>query len=179
MSVIDVFIALKITDNTARSALYALQNRMGMPFIKAVKRWDVWELELSGSIKQAEDCVKGWVENTALFLNPNKHIYKLQSGTAPLLEADNPPSFCQTQGSIFVYDREDGHSESVLQSLQKSQKNGQDVKNIMHGVWWDITFDDTITDGSKYIKELAATTHRTSGLFSNPHYQDVKLFLSK
>lgn len=177
MSVIDVFISLKITDNTARSALYALQNRMGMPFINALKRWDVWELELAASSNESEECVKDWVENTAIFMNPNKHIYKIQQANAPILDTNNPPLFCQTQGSIFVYDREDGHSESVLQSLQKSHKNGQNVKSLMHGVWWDISFDDTVTDGSKYIKELAETTHRTSGLFSNPHYQDVKLFL--
>jgi hypothetical protein len=75
-----------------------------------------------------------------------------------------------------VYDREDGHGESVFHAIRANQQNGQSLVRLLHGVWWDVTFDNSVQDGSQYIKELAETTHRTSGLFANPHYQNVKLF---
>lgn len=177
MSIVDVFISLKITDNTARSALYALQNRMGLLQIKALKRWDVWELEFSEENGPMDERVKDWVENTALFMNPNKHVYKMQSANTPLLNAVHPPDFCRTHGSIFVYDREDGHGESVFHSIRSNQQNGQSLVKLLHGVWWDVTCDDTVPDASSCIQNIAKTTHRSSGLFANPHYQDVKLYM--
>lgn len=177
MSIIHVFISLKITDNTARSALYALHQRMGMPHISQLKRWDVWELELDGGQDAAENCVRDWVENTALFMNPNKHHYKIHTVDCPILDAAQPPEFRHSTGSIFVYDREDGHGEAVMHTLQSMLKPPLSLKRLLHGVWWDITVNQSNVNLKNTLDSLALTTHRTSGLFANPHYQNAKVYL--
>jgi len=173
---IHVFISLKITDNTARSALFALQKRMGMPAVTHLKRWDVWELEMDGSLNEAETCVKNWVGNTALFMNPNKHHCRIQPAAAPILTTTAPPDFCQSSGSIFVYDREDGHGEAVLHTLQSKPAPSLSLTRLLHGVWWDITVDGTAENIKNTLDALALTTHRSSGLFANPHYQNVRVY---
>lgn len=181
MSIIQVFISLKITDNTARSALYALHQRMGMNMISQIKRWDVWELECSGTASGAERCVKDWVENTALFMNPNKHHYRMNSAAESVLTASMLPEQCRHDGAIFVYDREDGYGEAVLHTLQAKSCAAEPnlkVNKALHGVWWDIALQQPNSDSKKIIESLAYSTHRTSGLFANPHYQNARVFFS-
>ncbi len=178
MSFIQIFISLKITDNTTRSALYALQNRMGFETVASLKRWQLWELDLRDMARDdALACVRNWVETTAIFMNPNKHHYQVIPSTTALLQSETVANFASSNGAVFVYDREDGEGERVFNTLKKLHSPQHSLQRLLRGTLWDVTWNQPSADEFKRLESIAVSTHRDSGIFANPHYQDYKVFV--
>jgi phosphoribosylformylglycinamidine (FGAM) synthase PurS component len=72
-----VTVGLKVTDNEARSALEALQEKMGLrDRVSDLTREELWEIEVeSDRPSDARETVERLVATTNLFANPNKHKY--------------------------------------------------------------------------------------------------------
>lgn len=176
MSIIRLFVTLKVPDNTARSALSALQRRMGYTKLAGLGRSDYWELEFPNlTIDKASKIVDQLAQKTAFFVNPNKHRWTIQSAEAA--SASIQPQG-DAQASVLVCDREDGRAEEVLDALSKRNASESPAK-LTRGVWWDLEFDGASGDEIKQMsEEMAVATTRQKGLFANPHYQTHKIFYS-
>lgn len=176
MSIIRLFVTLKVPDNTARSALSALQRRMGYTKLAGLGRSDYWELEFPNlSMDQASKIVDHLAQKTAFFVNPNKHRWAIQS-TEEMGASIQPQG--DAQASVLVCDREDGRAEEVLEALLKRSASEGPAK-LTRGVWWDLQFDGASNEEIQQMsEEMAVATTRQKGLFANPHYQTHKIFYS-
>ncbi len=75
-------VELRITDNEARSALEAVQVKMGLgDRVTDLVREELWEIEVEAADSDAAlEVLGGLVKTTNLFANPNKHRYTLAAG---------------------------------------------------------------------------------------------------
>lgn len=181
MSWIRLFVSLKVPDNTAISAHAALQRRMGYSSLSHLKRSDFWEMEFPGaSHDEARQAAETLVRKTACFVNPNKHNWSLQIADSPASEGASAEPGASAQASVMVCDIDDSEGQTVLSALQRRPEGFVNPSRLVHGVWWDLRFDDGVSsDEIKTLTgEMSLATRRDKGLFANPHYQTVQLFFS-
>lgn len=178
MSVIHIYINLKIPDNIERTAAYACRNRLGFDFLESLRRTEFWEIDFPGLVsEQARQCAERFVEKTSLFANPNKHRWRIaaaeqavgQNGALPV-----PPS---VSAFILVCDREDGKAESTLDAIRRMTTGDEQPASLTRGVLWEATFTGLAPDAVRDAAEkMAVTVSRTQGLLANPHYQTHRIF---
>ncbi|MDP8245144.1 MAG: hypothetical protein P9L94_13755 [Candidatus Hinthialibacter antarcticus] len=177
MSIVRLFVTLKVPGNTARSALSALQRRMGYGKLSELGCSDFWELDFPNlSVDEARQTVERLAQKTAFFVNPNKHRWAVQCADAPGNDVIQPQGDAQV--SVLVCDREDGRAEAVLEALMKRDAPERPAR-LTRGVWWDLRFDGASDDEiKKMTEEMAVASTRQTGLFANPHYQTHRLFFA-
>jgi phosphoribosylformylglycinamidine (FGAM) synthase PurS component len=158
-------VALKVTDNEARSALEAIQVKMGLGAeVVGLVREELWEVEVeSPSAAEARAIVQRLVETTNLFANPNKHRYAL--GAAGALDAD--------EAAILVSDRESSDGPAMVATVQRL--GVLELVGARKWVRWRVRLakapserDPGVLD---LIRRIGVTTTRRDGLLSNPHSQ--------
>ena len=186
-------VSLKIPDNEARSALEALQAKMGLAdSVRDLAREDVWELRVTSdedasgpqiggdeeraantSDESAVRVLKRIVETTNLFANPNKHRYSLAVGTASQVELE------PDQMAVLVSDREGSEGESMVASLRGL--NAGQVVGARRWVRWRVTLgsppareDATL---ASLLRKIAVADARDGGLFCNPHIEQATAVL--
>ncbi|MEW6234393.1 MAG: hypothetical protein AB1656_03310 [Candidatus Omnitrophota bacterium] len=178
MSYIYLFVALKITDNVARTAQQTMQTRLNAVHLKSVRRSDFWEMSFPGrSPQQARQIAETIVQKTAFFANPNKHIWRMEESEQPI-EESGPYSFPScVDASVLVCDRVDGLAEGTLEALAKLLDENQRPASLKRGVWWDMQFENLSPEAIRQETEkLTLTTSRKQGLLANPHYQSYQTF---
>lgn len=177
MSIVRLYVTLKVPGNTARSALSALQRRMGYTKLAGLGHSDYWELEFPHlPAEEARQTMERLAQKTALFVNPNKHRWAIQC-SEPSNNEDLPPQG-NAQASVLVCDREDGRAEAVFEALMKREP-AERPSRLTRGVWWDLNFDGATKDEIKQMsEEMAVAATRQKGLFANPHYQTHRLFFA-
>ena len=178
MSYVRLFVSLKITDNTARSAMYTLQNRLGFSALSGLSRCDFWELAFPGlSSQQALQTTERLVQKTALFVNPNKHRWHMEAADSSLQENPVVTLPESVSASVLVSDRIDGKAESVLEACEAHTQGAERPVALRRGVWWDLTFSGLDGEALRQaVEHSAVTTSRTEGILANPHYQDCQIF---
>ncbi len=178
MSFIRIFVTLKIPDNIARTALNAIQNRLGFEEVERLNRSEFWELDLSGltpqeSLETAERLVTG----TSLFVNPNKHRWLLQESDRSLENSAEISLPEKVSASVLVCDRIDGKVESALETLRGMAEEEECPTALLRGTWWDITYTGLPPERIRETTErLTVTVSRTEGLLANPHYQTYRIY---
>ncbi len=177
MSIVRLYVSLKVPDNTARSALSALQRRMGYSKLSDLDRSDYWQFDFPGlSEDQARSVVEQFAQKTALFVNPNKHRWSVM--TDPSNQNGTSTPLNNAQASVLVCDREDGKAEAVFERLMAREESDRPA-SLAHGVWWDLHFDGASSGEVKQMaEEMAVAESRRQGLFCNPHYQTHRLFFA-
>lgn len=178
MSVIQIYINLKIPDNIERTAVYACRNRLGFDFLESLRRTEFWEIDFPGlAPQQAWQTAERLVEKTSLFANPNKHRWRIEAAEQAVGRNGQlfPPS--SVSAFILVCDREDGKAESALDAIRQNLSGDERPSALTRGVLWEVTFAG-LEPGAVHeaAERLAVTVNRNQGLLANPHYQTYRLF---
>lgn len=179
MSLIHVFITLKVPDNIALSARRALKDRLGYTALTDARRCDFWEIAFD-SLDESEalETVERWVAKTALFAIPNKHRWRVELARSKHDNGERIRSFFASDASVLVRDREDGAAEAVLEALSRFADAAERPTSLIRGVWWDLTFDAPPEDIRRMTEDLAVARSRSQGLLANPHYQTHTIYYS-
>ncbi|MBI1390014.1 MAG: hypothetical protein GC154_16355 [bacterium] len=178
MSIIRLYVSLKVPDNVARSALTALRRRMGYSSLMDLKRSEFWEIEFPDlTPEQAHSTLDRLTRKTAFFANPNKHRWEIENAGRALNDETEHPAMRGAQASVLVCDREDGRAEGTLEALQRQLGGTERPSRLQHGVWWDLYFEGVSADDARRMsEEMAPAVERGRGLLANPHYQDHIVF---
>jgi hypothetical protein len=87
---IDVLLAtrLKVSDPTARTALATLRDRLGLADrVATLVREELFLFEVAPPVAGGKELVDNLARETNLFLNPNKHAWKVTTGDEPIAPA--------------------------------------------------------------------------------------------
>jgi phosphoribosylformylglycinamidine (FGAM) synthase PurS component len=190
-------VGLKVTDNEARSALEALQEKMGLRGrVRDLAREEMWEIGVEAdSPEAAVDVVTELVLSTNLFANPNKHTYTMRAaddagsgrsdagdsgtrgeegaGGGSRAAAGSAADLSPDEIAILVSDRGCAEGESVLSAIRRI---GVDrVGSVRRWTKWRVRLADPPRRGDSevdsLIRAIGVTTGRREGLLSNPHSQ--------
>ncbi len=178
MSVIQIYINLKIPDNIERTAAYACRNRLGFDFLASLRRTEFWEIDFPGlSSLQARQTTERLVEKTSLFANPNKHRWRLDDADRTVGNNGRLSIPSGVSALILVCDREDGRAESTLDAIRRMVSENEQPATLVRGTVWELTFSGLQPEAVRDAAEkLAVTVNRSQGLFANPHYQEHRIF---
>ncbi|MEA3409640.1 MAG: hypothetical protein U9Q95_04760 [Candidatus Eisenbacteria bacterium] len=175
-------VELKAAGNAARSALEALQEKMGLrDVVSDLDREELWEIDVeAGTQSDARETLERLVRTTNLCANPNKHKYTLAAlgGAEP-----GPTSWAAGLGddevAVLVTDRESTEGESVLSAIRRIGVD--DVVSIRKWTRWRIHLAEPPTRGDPdvlaLIRKIGVATGRRDGLLSNPHSQISRAIL--
>ncbi|MBE7559275.1 hypothetical protein HS125_10130 [bacterium] len=164
-----VLVSLKIPDAVANTALNTIRRRMNLTEVASLSRAEWWCAEFDDACPDPQDRLRALVERTGLFMNPNKHRYQL-------IEGATPPPAPAGAAHILVVDREDTVGAAAQEAARAHPLAGGALRTLRRGVLWTLAAQPGQGKTSRQIaEELAVSTHRTAGLFSNPHYQDAIL----
>ncbi|MFH1739734.1 MAG: hypothetical protein ABIH23_12050 [bacterium] len=167
---VTVLVSLKIFDNVAASALYALKDRLGYNQIQSLERSDYWRLHFPDlTEKTALETVERVVSKTALFVNPNKHRWTthLNVELGDLL----PSKATETVAAVLVEEDDDSRTAGIREALLARGDCGTEVE-INHGTLWVLHLGNLPhAQAQTLAEEIAVTRARQQGLLCNPHYQ--------
>jgi|YNPNPStandDraft_1061719.scaffolds.fasta_scaffold23841_2 phosphoribosylformylglycinamidine (FGAM) synthase PurS component len=177
---IELTVKLKIPDVTAITARNTLQRRLGYAHVlRDLQREDYWALTV-----QAEDEAQAWelgtelAERTNVFVNPNKHTYRLN--VRPLqpggdLEGGVPPSLTpQEPLSVRVLTGFLGDASASLtqEALQGRLGYGQVIQAVERGTLWTLILNTADpVQARQWAEEMVVTRGVRQGLLVNPHSQ--------
>ncbi len=151
MKKVELYVGLKVADNTALTAFHALQ-RLGFKELKSLKRYQYYAFGIDGD----EQAFKKDIVNVDILVNSNKNTASF--GLGNMLKAGN-------SSSVLV--REIGDSCSgALKTLQE----GLGIKGIQkmeRGIVWVMAFSEQVKEPDKGAEEVAKC------LLYNPHYQEA------
>jgi len=126
----DVLLAtrVKASDPTARTALATLRDRLGLADrVGSLVREEIFLFEVAPAPAAARDLVEGLARETNLFLNPNKHSWRIKTGDETIAPTAGPAVW------LLVWTRDDGAAleESVHRHLGLAT-----VESIRRGWLW-------------------------------------------
>ena len=175
-------VELKATGNEARSALEAVQEKMGLrDQVSGLAREDLWEIDVDArTVEGARETIEQLVRTTNLFANPNKHKYTLADvGGAERDAASWAAGLGDDEVAVLVTDRESTEGESVLSAIRRIGVD--DVVSIRKWTRWRIHLAEPPARGDpevlKLIRRIGVATGRRDGLLSNPHSQISRAIL--
>jgi len=181
---LQISVGLKVTDNEGRSALEALQEKMGLrDRVSDLSREELWEVDVDAStIEEARATLDGLVRRTNIFANPNKHRYVItelgESGSdddagAPAMSSAAGGDLAADEVAILVRDRESTVGESVLSAIRGMGVD--DVVGVRKWTRWRVGLTKSPARGDPavldLIQRIGVATGRRDGLLSNPHSQ--------
>ena len=164
---VELVVTLRVTDNEARSALEALQVKMGLrEAVRGLARDDVWELTVDASDEdEAVALVSDLVRTTNLFANPNKHrtAIGLPGVAGTPLELD--------EVAVLVAERGSDEGTTIIETLTGLGVTA--VSGARRWSRWRVRMAEPPREGDQallaLVRRIAVTTGRTEGLLSNPH----------
>jgi len=175
-------VELKAAGNEARSALEAVQEKMGLrDQVSGLAREDLWEIDVDArTVEGARETIEQLVRTTNLFANPNKHKYTLADvGGAEPGAASWAEGLEDDEVAVLVTDRESTEGESVLSAIRRIGVD--DVVSIRKWTRWRIHLAEPPTRGDPdvlaLIRRIGVATGRRDGLLSNPHSQISRAIL--
>lgn len=173
MQTVELLVKLKIPDVTALTAAGALRRRMGFEgVLTSLARADYYRLELAvDTPEEALALARDLAENTNVFVNPNKHVYEVRTGTqAAARDASGH------QAAVLVTDPLDGSAEGALSALQGRLGYGGRVSGLLKGVLWTLELAcENDEEARRLAEEIAVTRSREQGLLLNPHFQECEV----
>lgn len=168
-------IALKVTDNEARSALEAIRVKMGLAgHVRDLTREEIWELDVDApDAESARATVDDLVRSTNLFANPNKHRTRITGG--PAVSTGLAPD----EVAILVSDRENAEGESMLAAV--ARLGVREIVGARKWIRWRVRLAETPSAEEPgildLIQKIGVATGRRDGLLCNPHCQIASAIL--
>ena len=151
MKKVELFVGLKVADNTALTAFHALQ-RLGFMNLVSLNRFQYYTFLIDGD----EQAFKKDIVNVDVLVNSNKNTSSF--GLGKTAQADNPRS-------VLVNESGDSCS-GILKTLQ----GGLGMKGIQkmeRGILWVLGFSEGTKQPDKDAEAIAKC------LLYNPHYQEA------
>jgi hypothetical protein len=189
---IELGVRLRVPDVVAITARRTLWRRMGYEGVLAElgreEYWSIW-FELGG-IDEAQEIGRYLAEKSNIFVNPNKHRYRINIGeggwdpSIPISQLDFPlvekgigkGSGDLHQVAILVGYWEDGTAELVANTLRKRLGYGDKVKAILRASLWTALIRASSPEEAIGIAEkITLLKDKEEGLLCNPHSQWYKL----
>ena len=172
MKTVALLVRLKIPDVTALTAANALRRSMGYQQLQELRRADYYRLDLNvDSQDEALALARELAEKTNLFVNPNKHVYEVQTG-----HEDATPEQGQI-AHVLVTDPHDGSAEGMLSALQGRLGYADRVAGLTKGLLWTMRLDVAdAAEARRLAAEMAETTSLEKGLLVNPHFQEFEVW---
>ena len=147
MSTTELFVSLKMPDNTAITAFHTL-GRMGYKQLKKVERLDYYKFEFTGNIKNFQDKIS----SVDILVNSNKHKCSFD-----LEKYDR---------KIKVLVQNLGIEKGLL-SILKTRLEFKNIKKVKKGILWVLS----INADKEEAKEIAVKI--TKDLLMNENYQKM------
>lgn len=174
---IELFVKLKIPDVAAVTAKNTLQRRMGYKNILLnLEREDYYKILANlKNIEEAEKIGKELAEKSNIFVNPNKHKYRLEiKGKKKEKNAQQKEKVHLVK--VLVNYLEDGTSFLILDSLKNRFNFGKKILDLKRGILWTLTISaKNQKESLEKAKEIVLTRSREKGLLVNPHFQSFKI----
>lgn len=126
MNSAELFVALKVPDNTAITALNTLHN-LGFRELKILRRYNYYKFLFNGDIKNFKDTIV----KVDLLINPNKHTYIFKD-KKKFKDIGNLKI-----SSILVMDIE--KDNGILDILNK-RLGFKNIRDMEKGVFWEMLF---------------------------------------
>ncbi|MFQ6131266.1 MAG: phosphoribosylformylglycinamidine synthase subunit PurS [Armatimonadota bacterium] len=171
---VELRVRLKVPDVTALTARNALQRRLGHgEALVDLERADYWRLGLEAQDEEAAlELATELAEKTNLFVNPNKHTYRVRPlGSTAGGQASSGPPF---RINVLVTSPEDPEGAAACAALRGRLGYGDRVVEVACGVLWTLTVNaGSLSEAERLAREMAITERIDRGLLVNPHYQDV------
>jgi hypothetical protein len=160
---------LKVADPTAVTALSTLRGRLGLAEdIAGLSREEIFVMDVDAPPQIALGLVEDLVRSTNLFLNPNKHHYRLTLEGFPDSEADR---------AAYLLVWTPGEGEDLRDSLWRHARAVQ-VLAVFRAWLWRFT-GGARTGADRLMKAVAQSAvqkSRRQGLLVHPAYQECRLY---
>ena len=152
MPTTELFVSLKVPDNTSITAFHTLE-RMGYNKLKKVERQNYYKFEFSGNIKDFQNKIS----KVDALVNANKHKYSFD------LEK-NKENYEKI--NILVQNSDD---EKDLLLILKNRLGFKNIKKAEKGVLWSLSIDADEKEAENIAIEI------TKNLLMNENYQKFKV----
>jgi len=174
---------LKTRDAVEATANHTLRMDLAYDDVLAgIYRKDYWEIHLADNVgsdmeSSREDAEMALLirmaDDTRVFVNPNKHVYKVVPLDVIKSEKVSDHVY-RIPVSIRNIDGKKG--KQAYGTLASMYGMGDSIRMIHGGVIWVLEIRAENIDSAKEIAmKIVTTTHRRSGLLANPHYEIVHL----
>lgn len=174
---IELLVRLKGTDLVASTAKNTLQHDLGYgDILEGLSREDHWLIKLRA---EDEDKAQGLAEElatkTRLFVNPNKHTYKI--GRRDEGEGREPKKGVYEVWVLVNY-FEDREGDLARQTLG-STYGYENIIEIKRGTLWKMYIRAKSEEEARTLaEEMVLTRSVSQGLLVNPHSQKFKIQLT-
>ena len=152
MPTTELFVSLKVPDNTSITAFHTLE-RMGYNKLKKVERQDYYKFEFSGNMKDFQNKIS----KVDALVNANKHKHRFD------LEK-NKENYEKI--NILVQNSDD---EKDLLLILKNRLGFKNIKKAEKGVLWSLSIDADEKEAENIAIEI------TKNLLMNENYQKFKV----
>jgi hypothetical protein len=161
----EVFVTLRVVDRVALTARQTITERLGYgEMIESLVRRDYYRIGVAGDEEESLTYLRGVVEATNLFANPNKETFTVEPFRRPLSEGRSHVA--------LVYPREGLFDESLCRHLALDLGFDR-VIAAGQGVAWTIQLAPGVDE--KYVEEILVARERSRGLLVNPHGEKYEL----
>ena len=153
MSIVEMFVSLKVPDNIAITAFNTLK-RMGYNKLKKLERSDYYKFDVKDNIEE----FKKQISNTDILINSNKHKHNFDLNNNTNNKKNN---IKYKKINILVQDLDNGNS---LLSTLKERLGFTNIKKLEKGILWTMYFD-------KKVQARKIAVDITKNLLMNENYQ--------
>lgn len=182
-----LLVKLKIPDVTAVTAKNTLQRRMGYKdILRDLRREDYWKIKVEAkNEKEVRRLGVELAEKANIFVNPNKHTYRLEVGGQRSEDRrQKQDARRQRLGEdklypvrVLVSYLEDGTAHLICDTLQNRLRYGKRILEVQRGTIWTLIIRAENKRVARQIaQEITLTKDRKKGLLVNPHFQKYQIY---
>lgn len=170
---IELFVRLKGRDLVALTAKTTLQQDLGYEgILEDLSREDYWLINVQVEDEQESQAMaKELATKTKLFVNPNKHIYRI--GRRDEGKGSEEEGIYEIW--VLVNYFEDREGELVRETLRSTYRFGNIVE-VKRGMLWRMAIRAENRKKARMLaEEMTLTRSVNKGLLINPHSQEFKI----
>ncbi|MBU0567788.1 phosphoribosylformylglycinamidine synthase subunit PurS [bacterium] len=171
---VELFVKLKTPDLVALTARHTLIKEMGYEdILEDLTRQDYYRFKINLEEKRAEEIVKEIALNSKIFVNPNKHTYRIGKWDDPQKRV--PRSGKWEEIKVLTFYLEDGQASLMKETLWNTY-GYKEVSDLQRGTLWSFALREKDREkAKKIVREIVLTTSSKKGLLINPHCQDYRI----
>jgi hypothetical protein len=167
MARLGILVESRGVDLTAITAFETLKSRLGYSSaLSGLSRSDLWGVWCEAEGARLGGLGKSLVEGTSVFVNPNKHRWRVWAEGVG-------EAFAPDGGAwILVWDSEETEGRRALSELRGAGFGGE-VKRVSKATLWRLSLSEGAgRSGLSLAEEIAAAVARDRGLLANPHMHE-------
>lgn len=169
-------VKLRVPDLVALTAKRVIIKHIGISQLVDMQREDWWQIYISGE-EEVENYARDIAEKSSLFVNPNKHTYRLQVADS------RGTKFCATTlmdglwvVPVGVWHYDDMSSDIIKRTLRE-RLFYKKVEGVKKGILWTLKIrGKNRSEAKKVAEEITLCKSRKRGLLSNPHVNYYQVF---